>query len=150
MKSNMLIYIYLTIFILFSYIKVVWSTNTTPANNEGNEDGAKKPIFSGGLYNADGSVLRIVDFPPNTQSPMHRTKSIDYGIVIWGEIELELDSGEKTILKQSQICVQRGSNHLWRNATDKWTRIAYVLLEAEKMTIEGKTLDDSGFSEKHD
>jgi len=81
---------------------------------------------------------------------MHRTQSIDYGIVIWGEIELELDSGEKTILKQSQICVQRGSNHLWRNATDKWTRIAYVLLEAEKMTIEGKTLDDSGFSEKHD
>lgn len=62
MKLNMFIYIYLIIFIFFFYIKVVWSINIIFVNNEGNEDGVKKLIFFGGLYNVDGLVLCIVDF----------------------------------------------------------------------------------------
>lgn len=76
---------------------------------------------------------------------MHRTQSLDYGIVIWGEIELELDSGETKTLKQSEVCVQRGTNHIWRNKTDQWTRMAYVLLDAQPVTVNGEKLPDKGF-----
>jgi len=41
--------------------------------------------------------------PPGASSPMHTTKSIDYGIVVEGEIELELDSGERTVLKSGYV-----------------------------------------------
>lgn len=115
-------------------------------DNLDHRDGALKPVFSGGSHNTNGgSVLRIVDFPPHTQSPMHRTQSIDYGIVIWGEIEVELDGGQRTTLKQSEVCVQRGTNHLWRNSTDKWVRVAYVLLDAKQIVVDGKVLGDKGF-----
>lgn len=81
---------------------------------------------------------------------MHRTQSIDYGIVIWGEIELELDSGETRTLKQSEVCVQRGTDHLWRNKSDNWTRVAYVLLDAAPVTVNGQPLPDKGFPDgKH-
>jgi quercetin dioxygenase-like cupin family protein len=77
---------------------------------------------------------------------MHRTQSIDYGIVIWGELELELDGGDKTTLGPSDVCVQRGTNHLWRNTSDKWTRVAYILLDAQPIIINGEKLPDEGFT----
>ena len=62
---------------------------------------------------------------------MHRTNSIDYGIVLSGEIELEVDDGAKTVIGAGGIIVQRGTNHLWRNPSDSTPcRIAFVLIEA--------------------
>ena len=52
---------------------------------------------------------------PGCQSPMHRTNSIDYGIVLDNEIELELEDGAKRTISAGGIIVQRGTNHLWRN-----------------------------------
>lgn len=135
----------------FRDAQVVWTTDSSPADNTDGRDGAQKPVWSGGSHNANGgSVLRIVDIPPHTQSPMHRTQSLDYGIVIWGEIELELDSGEKRTLGTSDICVQRGTDHLWRNKTDRSARIAFVLLDANPVAVNGATLPDKGFPDgKH-
>lgn len=77
---------------------------------------------------------------------MHRTQSIDYGIVLYGNIELELDGGEKRMLGPSDICVQRGTNHVWRNKSNtEWCRIAFVLLDAEPIEINGKKLDNENF-----
>lgn len=126
----------------------MWSTNEGQSDNMDPRDGALKPVFSGSSHNQNGgSVLRIVDFPPGIQSPMHRTQSIDYGLVIWGEIEVELDSGETRTLKQSEVCVQRGTNHLWRNKSKDWCRVAYVLLDAKPVVIDGKPLADLGYPE---
>lgn len=55
-----------------------------------------------------GSVIRVVDMLPGKQSPMHRTNSIDYGIVLEGEIELELDSGAKRTVRQGRVIVSAG------------------------------------------
>lgn len=115
----------------FDSSQVVWSSDKSPADNADPRDGAKQPVWSGQLHNPEGSVLRFVDFPPHCKSPMHKTQSLDYGIVMWGEIELHLDGGEKRTLKQSEVIVQRGTNHLWANTTDKWTRVAFVLLGAK-------------------
>lgn len=125
--------------------QVMWSTNEWPIDNTTPEDGAKKPIFSGKSHNDNGSVVRFVDIPPGASSPMHRTRTLDYGIVIFGEIELELDSGEKRTLKPGDTCIQRGTNHLWRNNTDKWGRIAFILLHSKEIVINGESLKEHGF-----
>ena len=46
---------------------------------------------------------------------MHRTVSLDYGVVLEGEVELVLDSGETRLMKRGDVSVQRGTNHAWRN-----------------------------------
>ena len=57
-----------------------------------------------------GSVIRIVDMFPGEESPMHRTSSIDYGIVLEGEIELELDEGVTKTVGAGGIIIQRGNS----------------------------------------
>jgi quercetin dioxygenase-like cupin family protein len=96
-----------------------------------------------GIVVPGGTVLRIVDVPPLSVSPMHRTVSLDYGVVLEGEVALELDSGETRVLKRGDLAVQRGTNHAWRNLSDtKWARMLYVLQESEAFEINGKTLGE--------
>ncbi|PLB46154.1 hypothetical protein P170DRAFT_479075 [Aspergillus steynii IBT 23096] len=91
-----------------------------------------------GLVISSGSVCRIVDMPPQALSPMHRTQSLDYGVVLEGEVELVLDSGETRVLKRGDVAVQRGTNHAWRNLSKEgWARMLYVLLPAEEVLLEG-------------
>ncbi|PQE15118.1 Cupin domain protein [Rutstroemia sp. NJR-2017a BVV2] len=91
-----------------------------------------------GLVVPGGTVLRIVDVEPGHTSPMHRTTSLDYGVVLEGEVELILDSGETKVLKRGDTCVQRGTNHAWRNTSDSsWARMLYVLVEAQPIELEG-------------
>ncbi|KAM3071818.1 hypothetical protein ACMFMG_009675 [Clarireedia jacksonii] len=91
-----------------------------------------------GLVVPGGTVLRIVDVPPESISPMHRTTSLDYGVVLEGEVELVLDSGEKRILKRGDTCVQRGTNHAWRNVSkSSWARMLYVLVDAQPIELDG-------------
>lgn len=73
---------------------------------------------------------------------MHRTNSIDYGIVLEGEVELELDDGAKRTIGQGGIIIQRGTNHLWRNTSDKPCRIAFVLIEAPAYQHNGQPLPE--------
>jgi len=63
-----------------------------------------------GLVVPGGTVLRLVDVLPGALSPMHRTVSLDYGVVLEGEVELVLDSGETRLLKRGDIAIQRGTN----------------------------------------
>ncbi|RAL07221.1 cupin domain-containing protein [Aspergillus homomorphus CBS 101889] len=94
-----------------------------------------------GITISTGTVCRIVDMPPHALSPMHRTVSLDYGVVLEGEVELVLDSGETRLLKRGDVAVQRGTNHAWRNVTpdtvgadgeavQNWARMLYVLSPA--------------------
>lgn len=96
-----------------------------------------------GIVVPGGSVLRIVDIRPGGESPMHRTVSLDYGVVLDGEIELVLDSGETRVLKKGDLSIQRGTNHMWRNkSATEWGRMLYVLQEAEPLEIGGKKLGE--------
>lgn len=96
-----------------------------------------------GIVIPGGSVLRMVDIRPGGESPMHRTVSLDYGVVLEGEIELVLDSGESRIMKRGDVSVQRGTNHLWKNRSQtEWGRMLYVLQEAKPIEINGKKLGE--------
>lgn len=96
-----------------------------------------------GVIIPGGTVMRVVDMDPGSTSPMHRTTSLDYGVVLEGEVELVLDSGEARLLKRGDIAVQRGTNHAWRNPhPTRWARMLYVLQEARPLHFNGRTLEE--------
>jgi mannose-6-phosphate isomerase-like protein (cupin superfamily) len=83
---------------------------------------------------AAGHLLRIIDlYPPQDggkRTVMHRTKTLDYVVVIEGEAVLVLDDSEVT-LKKGAVVVQRGTDHAWENRSDKVARMAFFHIDAE-------------------
>ncbi|GAA5026779.1 cupin domain-containing protein [Microbacterium fluvii] len=83
-----------------------------------------------------GTKVRVNEFfpghltPEGRQSPVHRTQSVDYGIVLEGEIVLMLDDSEVT-LQAGDVVIQRGTDHAWANRTDKVCRVAFILIDGE-------------------
>ena len=131
---------------------LLWVTRETPADIAGATDRADCEI--GVAPPPGGSILRIVDFPPlgegkgqldnaailremgvapldaPARSPfMHRTRSIDYAIVLSGEIDMLLDDSE-VHLRAGDVLVQQGTNHAWENRSGEICRIAFVLIDA--------------------
>ena len=123
-----------------------YTTSKFPVSFKGNQDiAAYKQYLDNkpGLSIPGGSVVRVVDMGPGLTSPMHRTVSLDYGVVLEGEVYLVLDSGEEKLMRRGDISVQRGTNHAWRNASStSWARMMYVLLESEPLEIGGKKLGE--------
>jgi quercetin dioxygenase-like cupin family protein len=117
---------------------VIWTTISSPVNNDDNADRAAEPD---GLTQPDGSVLRIVDIPPGVRSPMHRTNSLDYGLLLSGELSLELDEGVVTDLHPGDVVVQRGTIHAWINRGKVTARMAFVLLDAKPATHKGRRME---------
>jgi quercetin dioxygenase-like cupin family protein len=78
----------------------------------------------------NGTIIRTVDMPPGHRSAMHRTETIDYGIVLQGQVYLVLEDSE-TLLQPGDIVVQRGTNHAWDNRSDTPARMVFVLIHAE-------------------
>lgn len=117
---------------------LLWTAPTVPVDNNDPTDGRERDA---GLTLHGGSVIRVTDMLPGGSSPMHRTNSIDYGIVLSGEVELELDDGEKRLLGAGDIVVQRGTIHLWRNPSQTTPcRIIFVLTEALPYEHDGAPL----------
>ena len=131
----------------------LWITDETPASNAGSADAAARPVVL--EPPARGSILRVVEFPPDrvtagfdreaafrsmgadhamdpdpSRPPgMHKTSTIDYAIVLSGEIWALMDEGE-TLLKAGDCLVQRGTNHAWSNRSDAPCLVAFILLSA--------------------
>ncbi len=109
---------------------VVWTTNATPADNSRDEDGANWDVTTPPI--ANGSIFRIIEYSPGVESRMHRTDTIDYALVISGEIDMRLDSGEEVHLNAGDVLVQRGTYHDWINRGDVPCVMAFVLLDAKR------------------
>jgi quercetin dioxygenase-like cupin family protein len=75
-----------------------------------------------------GTKIRINEFPPGVVSPVHRTQSVDYGIVLSGEVVLVLDDAE-TVLRAGDVVVQRGTSHRWENRSGGTARMAFILVD---------------------
>jgi quercetin dioxygenase-like cupin family protein len=76
-----------------------------------------------------GTTIRVGVLPPGSSSPMHRTPSLDYGICLEGECEMELDGGESVTIRAGDLVVQRGTNHAWHNRSGAPCRFAWILLD---------------------
>jgi len=132
---------------------LLWVTDESPAELSGETDKADREI--GVAPPPRGSIFRVVDFPPAAEfgavdsaamlremgiaaghggarrAGMHRTKSIDYAVVISGEIDMLLDDSE-VHLKAGDVLVQRGTNHAWVNRGKESCRVAFVLIDAQE------------------
>ena len=101
-----------------------------PVNNDGDHDPSHKKIET---TIPGGSVFRVVSFGPGVAPRNHRTDSIDYAVVISGEIDMELD-GETVHLKAGDVLVQRGTIHNWVNNGNEPCVIAFALISAKPVT----------------
>jgi quercetin dioxygenase-like cupin family protein len=119
---------------------VIWSSEGFPVNNDGDADPSGKKI---GTTISDGTVFRIVSFGPGVAPRNHRTDSIDYAVVMSGEIDMELDAG-KVHLKTGDVLVQRGTIHNWVNTGSEPCVIAFTLVSAKSVTAGGKMLPAQG------
>jgi hypothetical protein len=127
----------------------VWRTNA---------DAVEK--HQGILPPKGGTILRIIDFPPEPKDPeerrrriaatfggifkdashdkregkhpgMHTTDTVDYAIVLEGEIWAVMDEGE-TLMRAGDVLIQRGTNHAWANRSNATARIAFVLIDENR------------------
>ena len=134
----------------------LWITGEFPVDPNGTADKAQTQV--GVPPPASGTIFRIVDFPPasTAASPSpadhekvligmgidpatqgyarhrntHRTKSVDYAIVLDGEIDMLMDDSE-VHLKAGDVLIQQGTNHAWVNNSGKVCRVAFVLIDAK-------------------
>jgi quercetin dioxygenase-like cupin family protein len=123
-----------------AHYSVIWSTDTLPANNDGDVDPSGKKI---GTTIENGSVFRVVSFGPGVAPRNHRTDSIDYAVVMSGEIDMRLDT-ETLHLKAGDVLVQRGTIHNWVNNGTEPCVIAFALISAKPVTAGGKALPAQG------
>lgn len=119
---------------------VIWSSEGFPIDNDGFEDPSNLKI---GTTRDNGSVFRIVSFGPGVAPRNHRTDSLDYGVVMSGEIDMVLDV-ETVHLKAGDVLVQRGTVHNWINNGDVPCVIAFSLISAKPVTVNGKPLPAHG------
>ena len=136
---------------------LLWVTDETPADISGGADRAERVI--GVAPPTLGSILRMVDFPPVTREAenidhqalvrnmgasqdshggkparhpyMHRTRTLDYAVILAGEIDLLLDDTD-VHLQAGDVIVQQGTNHAWVNRSSRTCRVAFVLIDAEE------------------
>jgi mannose-6-phosphate isomerase-like protein (cupin superfamily) len=136
-------------------VALLWVTGESPVDMSGRQDRASTAV--GVPPPANGSIFRIVDFPPYTPNATpvdhhkmlvamgivpetqgyarhantHRTRSIDYALVLEGEIDMLMDDTEVHV-KAGDVLVQQGTNHAWVNNGDKPCRIAFILIDAKE------------------
>ena len=139
----------------------LWETGGAPADNGGDADAAARPVRL--EPPPRGSILRIVEFPPdaawrgnadsleafksigaghakdqsNSDPMMHTTATIDYLIILKGEIVAILDTGE-TLLKAGDIMIQRGTNHSWSVRGNEPCILAAILIDAKPLGLAAK------------
>lgn len=131
----------------------LWVTDRAPADNSGTGDGAARPVVLEPPPN--GTIFRVVEFPPDntlagfdrkaafasmgagramdqdaSRHPgMHKTATVDYAIVLSGEIWALMDEGE-TLMRAGDVLVQRGTNHAWSNRGSVPCLVAFILVSA--------------------
>ena len=119
---------------------VIWSSEGFPVDNDDDADPSRKKI---GTTIENGTVFRIVSFGPGVSPRNHRTDSVDYAVVMSGEIDMQLD--DATVhLKAGDVLVQRGTIHNWVNNGTVPCVIAFTLVSANPVSAGGKSLEARG------
>jgi quercetin dioxygenase-like cupin family protein len=117
------------------WTRMLWCTDATPADiaaGETFEDMGTRTLGIAPPLN--GSRLSVLDFEPGNAPFMHRTETIDYVIVLEGELDMDMD--DSTVkLKAGDVVVQRGTNHSWVNRGTRPARAAFVLIDAKPLGI---------------
>ena len=121
----------------------IWSSDAMPVDLSDEAARGQKAGFVK-RYNyvgtGQGTVVRFTELQPGTTGFMHRTETLDYAILMAGECDLDLDSGETVRLKAGDIVIQRGTMHAWVNRGTVPCKFAFILIDAKPAEAGGQTL----------
>jgi quercetin dioxygenase-like cupin family protein len=116
----------------------VWSSAGFPVDNSSDEDEARSVT---GITRPGGTHFTIVQVHPGNQPVPHRTSTIDYAVIMSGEIDMELEEGDTVHLRAGDVLVQRGTWHNWLNRGAAPCVIAFALIDAQPVTAGGRVLE---------
>lgn len=114
----------------------MWSTDAMPVDNSPGADASQRKGFIKvhNDYNyvgsGQGTTFRITEWLPGHDRFTHRTQTVDYDVVLSGEIDVELEGGETVHLKAGDAIIMRGCTHTWMNRSDKPAVTAFMLIDA--------------------
>jgi quercetin dioxygenase-like cupin family protein len=119
----------------------IWSTKYMPVDNSMGAEPAQRAGFVK-KYNyvgsGQGTTVRIVEWAPGHAMFPHRTETMDYSMVLSGEINVEFDSGQAVTMKQGDIIVMRGVTHTWKNKSKVPAVTAFILIDATPFEAGGE------------
>ena len=107
--------------------RLIWTTDGTSPPNAGDEDAGARQV--GRPPAGGGTIFRVLELQPDQELEMHKTATIDYVVMIEGEMNLVLDDSEIP-LRPGDCLVQRGTSHAWRNTGDGPCKFAAILIDA--------------------
>ena len=121
----------------------IWSTDRMPVDNSEAASAAQRAGFVK-RYNyvgtGQGTTIRITEWAPGHARFTHRTETVDYAILLSGEIDLELENGKVVQLKPGDVVVQRGTTHTWVNRGTVPAVTAFILIDAKPAEVNGELL----------
>jgi uncharacterized cupin superfamily protein len=121
----------------------IWSTDRMPVDNSEAAGAAQRAGFVK-RYNyvgtGEGTTFRITEWAPGHARFTHRTETLDYAILLSGEIDLELEDGVVVHLKPGDVVVQRGTTHTWVNRGSVPAVTAFILIDAKPAEVNGELL----------
>jgi quercetin dioxygenase-like cupin family protein len=129
----------------------IWSTERMPVDNSPEAEAAELAGFvytdrnndlprNNYVRSGSGTLIRIIEWGPGNPPYTHRTQTVDYIVVLSGEIDLELDGDEAVHLKAGDTLVQRGGIHTWLNRGTEPAVMAAVLIDATPVEAGGEVL----------
>jgi quercetin dioxygenase-like cupin family protein len=121
----------------------IWSTDQIPIDNSAAADAAQRAGFvkhTNYVGDGAGTTFRINEFAPGCVRFTHRTETMDYVLQLSGELDCELEGGEVAHLKPGDVMIQRGTIHTWVNKGSVPAVIAFILIDAKPVEINGKEM----------
>ena len=121
----------------------IWSTDRMPVDNSREADAAQRKGFvvrHNYVGSGEGTTCRITEFAPGHGRFRHRTETVDYAILLSGEIDMELDGEEVVHLKPGDVVVQRGTMHTWVNKGTVPAVFAFILIDAKPAEVNGEVM----------
>ena len=106
----------------------VWSTAEMPCDANGDPRGKPVALQPG----TKGTIFRVLELPPGCPAHMHKTETVDYVIMLEGEVDMILDDGAEVHMNQGDMMVQRATYHGWTNRSSRPCKIVFVLMDAKK------------------
>ena len=125
----------------------LWSTDKMPIDNSAEAAAEQKAGVVNRYHdfnyvaNGQGTAFRITEFPPGHAKIAHRTETLDYDVILAGEIDLEIEDGETIHLKTGDSAIVRGATHAWLNRGSVPAVVAFIMTDASPVVINGKQLD---------
>ena len=131
----------------FGGMRIIYTSNSVPSNLNSEADIDQYShirtagLPGGAICPPGGTAAAIISLKPGAQSPMHRTVTMDWAVILEGEVDLILDGGETRRLRVGDSVVMRGTMHQWMNCSaDGWARMVAFAQDIVPVEVEGKVL----------